>query len=365
MNRKPFKSTRPAFTLVELLVVIAIVGILVGMLLPAVQAVREAARRTKCANNMRQIALAVHNYESSHQKFPVNQIGPGTLDAIGGYSAGYYSWLVPLLPNLEQGNLYDSFALTQNNGDGNSYKLSESHANAVAAGTLVKTFVCPSDLPNRDNALILGSANPAPGSYTANAGWPSFAKGFDGERSTPGSFNGAIALEHPSKNIGWHSRGKISFYSISDGSSNTALLSERLIQPGNSRDAIDQGDSRVRSHCILARYETLSDINEQLISTHAHTFESAHIGRSWSSGWPLVAPTYMHVQPPNGMIGHYANGNSVEEGDFMISPSSRHPGGVNLALIDGSVRLVSNDVDQEVWWAVGSRNDGRTKSFDD
>jgi len=78
-----------------------------------------------------------------------------------------------------------------------------------------------------------------------------------------------------------------------------------------------------------------------------------------------VAPTYMHVQPPNGMIGHYANGNSVEEGDFMISPSSRHPGGVNLALIDGSVRLVSNDVDQEVWWAVGSRNDGRTKSFDD
>jgi len=365
MNRKPLNGNRPAFTLVELLVVIAIVGILVAMLLPAVQTVREAARRVQCANNMRQIALSVHGYESVHLKFPVNQIGPGTSDGSGGYSAGHYSWLVPLLPNLEQENLYNSFALTQNNGDGNSYKVSQSHANAVAASTLVESFVCPSDLPNRDNALILGSANPAPSSYAANAGWPSFATGFNGERSTPGSFNGVIALEHPSENITWHSQGKIGFNSITDGSSNTALLSERLIQTGNSRDAIDHGDTRLRSQCILARNETLMEINEQLTSTHAHTFESAHIGRSWSSGWPLVAPTYMHVQPPNGMIGHYADGSSVSEGGFMISPSSRHLGGVNLALVDGSVQFVSNDVSPEVWWAVGSRNDGRTASLND
>lgn len=90
---------------------------------------------------------------------------------------------------------------------------------------------------------------------------------------------------------------------------------------------------------------------------------SIHIGRSWSSGYPLVAPTYMHVQPPNGLIGHYANGNSIDEGDFMISPSSRHRGGVNVALFDGSVRYVTDEVSEKVWWAVGSRNDGRTQSL--
>lgn len=358
-------NSRLAFTLVELLVVIAIIGILVGMLLPAVQSVRAAARRTSCANNVRQIALAVHNYESAFNRFPVNQIGPGMPDGNGGYEAGYYSWLVPLLPFVELGNVHQSFALGQNNGDGDGYKVSDTHPNAGAVQTLIPTFLCPSDVPNRENAIILGSSNPAPGSYAANAGWPSYATGYGGERQTPGSFNGAIPLQHPSAQVAWHSDHNIGFNSVTDGASNTALLSERLIQPGNSGDAIDEGDSRLRSLCILARYETLSEINAQLSSTHAHTFESAHIGRSWSSGWPMVAPTYMHVQPPNGLIGHYANGGSVDEGDFMISPSSRHSGGVNLALVDGSVRFVSDRVAIEVWWAVGSRNDGRTETLED
>ena len=353
-----------AFTLVELLVVIAIIGILIGMLLPAVQTVREAARRTQCANNMRQLGLAVHNYESSFGNFPVNQIGPGLTDGYGGYSTGYYSWLVPLLPFVEQTNLYDSFSLDQNNGDGNDYRVSDTHPNAEAVSTLVSGFICPSDTPNLNNEIILGSANPAPGSYVGNAGWPSYATGYAGERLTPGIFNGTIPLEHPSEAIGWHSDRNLGFKSVTDGTSNTALISERLIQPGNSADAIDEGDVRLRSLCILARTETLRDIQDHLSSTHAHIFESAHIGRSWSSGWPLVAPTYMHVQPPNGLIGHYDNGNSVDEGDFMISPSSRHPGGVNISLVDGSVRFVSDQVSNEVWWAVGSRNDGRVESLD-
>lgn len=362
MKKTDHKNARLAFTLVELLVVIAIIGILIGMLLPAVQAVREASRRTACANNVRQIALAAHSYESTFQEFPSNQIGPGEQAANGEYKAGYYSWLVPLLPYVEQSNLHQSFALDQNNGDGNDYKVSDTHPNADAVSTLVPLFLCPSDQPNEDNEIILGSANPASGSYVSNAGWPSYATGYNGERKTPGKFNGVMPLEHPSAEIDWHV-SHIGIESVTDGTSNTALISERLIQPGNSGDAIDEGDTRLRSLCILVRFETLAAINEQLSSTHAHIFESAHIGRSWSSGSPLVAPTYMHVQPPNGLIGHYTDGSSVDEGDMMISPSSRHSGGVNVALVDGSVQFVSEEVTEEVWWAVGSRNDGRTVDF--
>ncbi len=359
MKRSNCKDTRFAFTLVELLVVIAIIGILIGMLLPAVQSVREAARRTQCANNLRQIALSVHNFESAQTRFPTNQIGSGMPDGNGGYETGHYSWLVPLLPFVEQSNLHQSFALGQNNGDEDGYKVSSTHPNAAAVNTLVPTFLCPSDQPNLENEIILGSANPAPGSYAANAGWPSYATGYEGERQTPGSFNGVIPLEHPSADVAWHSHGDVGLDSITDGTSNTAMISERLIQPSNSGDAIDEGDTRVRSLCIQPWYETLSEINAQLSSTHAHILESAHIGRSWSSGYPLVAPTYMHVQTPNGLMGHYANDGSINEGDFVITPGSRHVGGVNLALADGSMQFITDQISEEVWWALGSRNDGR------
>ncbi len=359
------ESTRLGFTLVELLVVIAIIGVLIGMLLPAVQSVREAARRTQCANNIRQIALSVHSYESARMKFPSNQIGPGMPDGNGGFESGYYSWLVPLLPFAEQNNLHQSFALDQNNGDDDGdrgYKVSATHPNAAAVSTLVPAFLCPSDQPNLENERLLGSANPAPGSYAANAGWPSHATGYNGERDTPGAFNGVIPLEHPSADVAWHSQGDIGFESVVDGTSNTALLSERIIQPSNSSDAIAEGDRRVRSLCIQPWDETLSQINAQLSSTHAHILESAHIGRSWASGYPLVAPTYMHVQPPNGLMGHYADDGSINEGDFMITSGSRHTGGVNLALVDGSVQFISDQISEEVWWAMGSRNDGRSAS---
>ena len=361
------QDTTPArlnrgFTLIELLVVIAIIGILMSLLLPAVQAVRAAARRTSCANNIRQIALAVHNYETANKRFPVNQVGPGVDNGSGVYGPGFYSWLVPLLPSLEQNNLHNSFNLKINNGDGNGYKISQTHDNALAAATPVATFLCPSDTPNTENAIILGTSNPACSSYAGNAGWPSYAEGYSGERSAPGRHNGAIPFIHPSSPVSWHT-SRISFRDFRDGTSNTALLSERLIQTGNSAAAINNGDDRLRSLHILERYETLPEIIDQMSSSHAHVLESAHIGRSWSSGSPLVAPTYMHVQTPNSVIGHYNT--SMDEGDFVVAASSRHVGGVNLALVDGSVRFVSDAVSPEVWWAVGSRDDGRVETLQD
>ena len=360
-------SKQIGFTLVELLVVIAIIGILIGMLLPAVQQVREAARRTQCANKIRQIALSVHNYESAHQYFPVNQVGPGVANSGGNFGPGYYSWMVPLLPHIEQENLYQSFDLKSNNGNGNGYRVEVGHANAVAVGTLIDTFICPSDIPNTSNEIILGSANPAPGSYVGNAGWPSFTTGIDGERGS-GSRNmqnGLISLVHPSDDVAWHGRGKVGFAQLSDGSSNTALISERLIQPANSEAAVFAGDDRLKSVHLNDTFKTLAEIaseaEAELADEHLHITESAHIGRSWSSGSPLVAPTYMHAMTPNRVCAHYNS--SIDDGDNLITPSSQHYGGVNVALADGSVQFVTDTVAPKVWWAMGGRNDGRAETF--
>ncbi len=359
--KRPSTSLMRGFTLVELLVVIAIIGILIGMLLPAVQMVREAARRTSCSNKIRQLALAVHNHESALQRFPVNQIGPGISLGSGVFGPGYYSWLVPLLPHIEQQNLYNLFDLSKNNGDGNSYKVSSAHRNAAAVSAPVDTFLCPSESPTSPNPLLLGTAIPAPSSYAANAGWPSYATGFTGERATPGDFNGAMPLERPASPVAWHPNARFGLKDILDGTSNTALIAERLIQTANSSAQVTNGDPRLRSRHILERYQPLAAIDASLSSSHTHVLESYHIGRSWSSGCPLVGPTYLHVKTPNTLMGHFNT--SITEGDFVITPSSRHAGGVNLALVDGSIHFVTDTVSREVWWAIGGRDDGRTESL--
>lgn len=349
------------FTLVELLVVIAIIGILIGMLLPAVQAVRQAARRTQCANKMRQIGLAVHNFESAHQRFPVNQVGPGADDGMGGYGPGYYSWLVPLLPHLEQNNLHQMFDHRISNGNGSDFRMDDTHPNAVAAATSVSTFLCPSDNSEAGDNTIFGSANPASSNYVGNAGWPSYATGFDGERSTPGRFNGCIPLENPGNKVAWHGNSKSGFAQLTDGSSNTAMISERLVQTGTTGDAVSNGDERLRSRHVLERFEPLASIDNQLSASHTHIFQSAYIGRSWSSGYPLAAPMYLHVKTPNTLIGHYNS--SEAEGDFVMTPSSQHPGGVNLVRADCSTSFVNDNINAEVWWALGGCNDGRTLDY--
>ena len=353
------KIHRLGFTLVELLVVIAIIGILIGMLLPAVQSVRESARRTQCANKQRQLGLAVLNFESAHQRFPVNQVGAGESDGMGGFGPGYYSWLVPLLPFVEQGSLHSMFNLRINNGDGDDFRMSDTHPNAIAAGTVVDLFLCPSDTSGSggDNSIVLGSANPASSNYVANAGWPSYATGFNGERATPGQFNGVIALEHPSRDIAWHGNSRSTFAAISDGSSNTGMISERLIQIGNTVEAIDNYDPRLLSRHARERTETLEWINDEVLRSHRDIFQSIFTGRSWSSGYALTAPTYEHVTGPNSFLGHFNT--SEVQGDVIASLGSQHPGGVNLVLVDGSTHFISDDIDLEVWWAIGARNDGR------
>jgi len=361
------RRIQSGFTLVELLVVIAIIGILIGMLLPAVQQVREAARRVQCANNLRQLALGTINFESTHGRFPVNQVGHGESRGMG----GHYSWLVPVLPFVEQGNLHSMFDLSVNNGDGDGFEMSDSHPNAIAAATEVPLFLCPSDTAG-DNTLWLGSANPASSNYAGNIGWPSRVSGFDNERShiagfdgarTLGAFNGIIPLENPANPVAWHGNSKSGFAQILDGASNTAMISERLIQTENVPRNLRSGDPRITSQHIVPRGETqsLAAIAFQILNGQdPHAIESAYTGRSWSSGYPLTAPTYVHILQPNSQLGHFSE--SASQGDFLVSPSSNHSGGINLVRADGSVEFVDEDIEEEVWWALGARNDGRVNN---
>lgn len=363
-------QTRCGFTLIELLVVIAIIGILVGMLLPAVQSVREAARRTQCLNNMKQLALAVQNYETAMKAMPVNQMGPGVAVSPSKVGTGYYSWIVWILPYIEQGSLYDtmdtSFNMSSNVVPGGSHspmsvQIDAAHPNAVAAGTPIASLVCPSDLITHANAVLLGSANPASGSYAANYGWPSSVTGYDGERTVPGKFNGAIPMKHPASPVAWHPTGKFSTRDLTDGLSNTALISERLVQTGQTIPEIQSSDRRILSHHVTRSPRTLPQLDALCgPPTHTDAPYSAFVGRAWILGWAPAGNMYAHLKTPNTNNGHFTGASSSSEvqGDFIVTPSSRHPGGVNMAFADGSARFFTNTVDQRTWWALGSKDGG-------
>ncbi|MEM8541635.1 MAG: DUF1559 domain-containing protein [Pseudomonadota bacterium] len=365
--RRDSQRFRRAFTLVELLVVIAIIGVLVGLLLPAVQSVRLAAQRTQCANNIRQLVLAVHNYHDSIGHIPTTTTGPDlTADAPNG---GFYSWMALILPHIEQGNLYNSIDFSLTLADSTSYPSSSSyldysispdHPNAGAAATIVSTFLCPSDpvngLQSHDNGELL-----APGNYAGNVGWArsSFIVGNEPiERQ-----NGVFGLSNPSAPDTWHFP-EVTFQSISDGLSNTAAISERkisdlkIIETAFGQFVDPDSDENLQSFCgsglasrSLQRWQSYLGG----VSASDPRYAEKH-GHAWISGWSFAANTYMHVMPINQRNGHIYGGEGI--GYNIVTPGSYHPGGINVTFADGSTHFISESIDINVWWALGSIDGG-------
>ncbi len=191
------RRIKRAFTLVELLVVIAIIGILIGMLLPAVQSVREAARRIDCANNLRQLGIAVLNYESTHQQFP-----PGVTDNDDDLTEALHSGFVFLLPAIEQGNIYDQYDL---NTDW------KSATNLPLAQYRISTLLCSS---NDSEVSQDGGVPGAPSDYAFNKGSNATIS------ALPNSSNGPFGVNSETE-IGW----------IQDGTSNTYMFGEAASNP--------------------------------------------------------------------------------------------------------------------------------------
>ncbi len=324
------KNYRHAFTLVELLVVIAIIGILVGLLLPAVQAAREAARRMQCSNNMRQFMLGALNYESTYKRLPSSRIS--TTSNLLGPASGI-SVHARLLPYMEQTQIYDLI----------DFRVDFNHANnATALNTKVPTFICPSDPGVAVQTANQGAQN----NYYVNSGtiplW---------QRTTSASWLGQI----PDCDGVFFRDSFLKLASITDGLSNTAGISERVtgdfnqalssprtdtFQPGTSPLTADQA----LNDCMAVN---VTDLTKQGFS---------NIGAPWIRGYHSTTE-YYHIAVPNGRSCMYPPGR------IMTTANSQHTGGVNFALMDGSVRFLPATVDVVTYRAVGTRAGGEVATL--
>lgn len=332
------RVSRQGFTLVELLVVIAIIGVLVGLLLPAVQAAREAARRMQCSNNLKQLGLACHNYESSFGRFPPSAVVDLSVTSTGNNG----SWGVHgrILPFLEQGNLY------------NNVDLSIAWDSQMAIDNMkVPTYACPSDVGS-DQVRDPGSGRPRlyPTSYGFNFGrWyvynPVNRQGGDG-MFFPNSF--------------------LKFRDCRDGTSSTLLAADVKAWTPYTRNG---GPSQTTIPTTQAEAETI-------VASGADFKNTGHT--EWPDG-RVHHTGFTVAMPPNAIVRYTAAGVEYEESDFnswqegkdgsagspsyaLVTSRSFHPSVVQVGLVDGSVRSISESINLATWHALGTRAGGEVVS---
>ena len=310
------KPTRPAFTLVELLVVIAIVGILIGMLLPAVQAVREAARRIQCANNVRQQSLAMLNFEGTFKEFP-----PGI--SIPSHSM----WSAFILPFIEQQNLFDSIDFEA----GFSVVSSDNSSNLQTLSVGLPFMRCPSaNVPDRQFDLIVG-VDRSPSCYLA------CSSGLLNSESGDFPWAGMDAFDPYDASDGvLYVNSETSMASISDGTAFTMVVGESL--PDQDVVGIDSiGRQQKVDHWYIGsrELETMADVVAEMDFT---TDNSECLG---STACPINSL----------MMGDRT---TIDEKE--LSFGSRHIAGVNVGFVDGHIQFVSESIDASIWSGFGTRN---------
>ncbi len=330
---------RHGFTIVELLTVVGVICILIALLLPAIQAVRESARRAQCANNLKQIGMALHSYEGHYRRLPPNLTGTNEY-------GGFFSVHVRLLPYLELSSLYHSInfetglwpvetPVVHYHTQG---RLWNAH-NHTLMTTQVAAFLCPSD----GGAFLETGTN-----YRANQGTgPNTLR----TAEFPDSDNGLFPFRMP-----------IGLGGARDGLSHTAAFAERLRGSGRVRNSVGGNAARM--------LDPTRDVFLQIPTAHTadQWYQSCKIsGRSDNphpgyviagKRWYLLSgffTLYNHVATPNDGVPDCVAGSG---GEAMMTARSGHPGGVHVLMGDGSVRFTLNGVALNVWRGLGTRDGG-------
>ena len=348
------------FTLIELLVVIAIIAVLIALLLPAVQAAREAARRAQCVNNLKQLGLAAHNYISQQGVFPPFC---ENYSNVGYWQAWPLGWSAAMLPQMEQVQMYNALNFIYGGWDAQNTTVSESQVNSL---------VCPSE------------SRPAPSwpgtrlNYVGNLGGPVSIATWSGTIVPMKNANNGSSAGGPSTG----NNGSFGIESVTDGTSNTALFSERRVGMGNVSAAppISSADARrflypsgmainpdtqngAQAMAFVKKCQGLPNGTAPSLSS------TQYIGFLWTVGACNTNEDnngYNHVNTPNGLTCAASNTQDANLGGYTdaITANSNHSGGINLGLCDGSVKFIKDSISIPTWWALGSRNQGEVLSAD-
>ncbi len=355
-----FRPKRRGFTLIELLVVIAIIAVLIALLLPAVQAAREAARRAQCVNNLKQLGLGLHNYHQSINTFPMGMSrqagsGPGDYDDLNGNGKnGWDGWSPQsmMLPYMEQTALYNSINFAWSVRISPAYNI-----NSTASTSKIAFFLCPSDgRAGQDNINnYYGSMGPSMAIY---------------KQQSPGMFA--------------HRYTCYGIADVQDGTSNTIAFSEAVVGSAHGGEDFNDGSDSITSVSFSSDLSILQTPTDS-VTYPTITLPALNVcntqfalpgggnlynnrGYTWALGSPAVSLFNTIVPPSSRQFGWGScRSNCAQcgvEGSEFANANSRHPGGVNVLLADGSVKFIKATIAPQSWWALGTKAGGEVLSAD-